>query len=306
LEDLPNELFYQLFDIMSIKEVHNAFYELNSRINNLLETWKNLSLIFDENNDPSLISLYEGQINTLTIDTSNECNLSQFTNLRRLILRDRNPNHIAQIEGDILSKIVYLSFILKSDFEVPVQLVNDIFSNRFSSLRHVDLGRIDEFICKSWSTSVSLKFVSVRCNKTMVIKNILLSCPKLSHLQFHQLYNINLSVIRSTSLNHPLQRFTIWSDYVKLPFDLIDGLLTYIPNVRHLYIQTELRTPFLELAHLLIDRLEYLSRVDCFVKELLEVNARIGDINTIYKIHRCFNRIECIKEKDDFRIFATD
>ncbi|CAF1178387.1 unnamed protein product [Rotaria sordida] len=49
LEELPNELFFYLFTFINIEHLYNAFWGLNSRLNNIFLTYQNLSLIFEEN-----------------------------------------------------------------------------------------------------------------------------------------------------------------------------------------------------------------------------------------------------------------
>jgi hypothetical protein len=284
--------------------LHHAFGDLNYRFNNLLSSRHNVSLIFDEKIDPLLIKLYGFEIMHLTIDTPNQCNLNEFVNLHSLILRNRNANHIKQIQPEILPNLVYLSFRLEFDFKPPVELVDNIFSNRFPHLRCVNLGHIENGSCKTWSISPSLQMVSVMCDQSIIVQDILASCPNLNHLQLHILHDRNNIIGCSSSFTHSLQRFTLWSDQYELTFDLIDNLLSYMPNLRHLYLQTQCRISFIHLITNLCNWLHYLTRFDCFVKELLKKDDRIGNLNDIHQISSCFNRIQCI-EDDDFRIFAT-
>ena len=72
----------------------------------------------------------------------------------------------------------------------------------------------------------------------MIISAILASCPNLYHLQLHVLDNDSTNVPSSAPLNHPLRQLTLWSDSVELTINYIDTLLTYTPNVQHLYLQT--------------------------------------------------------------------
>ncbi|CAF4441473.1 unnamed protein product, partial [Adineta steineri] len=86
--------------------------------------------IFDENPNFYLIKSYGFKIAHLIVDTSNECNLKEFSNLNSLILYNRDLNHIKQIRPQILPNLVNLSFLLESDFQPPIQLINEIFSNK--------------------------------------------------------------------------------------------------------------------------------------------------------------------------------
>jgi hypothetical protein len=85
----------------------------------------------------------------------------------------------------------------------------------------------------------------------------------------------------------------------------IDIILTNTPNVKHFYLQTMYRMPFVDLAVSLVNQLNLLSRFDCYVTENMSKETRVGDVNTLHQLHPCFNQVKCIKEENDFRIFAT-
>jgi hypothetical protein len=306
LEQLPNELFFYLFTFMDIHDLYSAFWGLNSRLNNLLQSCQNLCLIFDETNDLLLMKSYAPYVTRLTIDTSIIYDFSRFANLHKLTLCNENAKHLKLIQPYIIPKVTHLSFLLGSRFTTPLQIVHNVFSNKFPSLRHVNLGRINEFSIDSWSISPSLQFVSIRSNKPMIVSAILTVCPNLYHLRLHVLDNDPTNVVSSAPHNHPLQRFTLWSDEIELTFDYINAILTYTPNIQHLYLQTIVRTPFIHLAHGFLSRLNRLSRFDCYVKEIMNYYNRNGNLAGIHQLHCCFNRIRCIEEKAIYRIFATD
>ena len=58
--------------------------------------------------------------------------------------------------------------------------------------------------------------------------------------------------------------------------------------------------PFIDLANGLLNRLNHLSRFDCHVKEMMTIDARIGNLTTVHQLHPCFNRIQCIEENRRF------
>jgi hypothetical protein len=288
-----------------LQHLYRAFWGLNSRLNSLLRSCQDLSLTFDENNDPLMMELYASQVVGLTIETSNICDFRQFPNLHSLLLYNRNPQHIIQITPEIIPNLTQISFLLESDFQVPPQLIRSIFSGQFPFLRYADLGRVSKWFIISYSTSPSLQFVSIRCNDIRTVRYILVSCLNLQHLQLHFKCNDHIDSLSDLPLNHPLQRFTLWSDFLTLTFDTVDALLSYTLNVQHLYLQTICPIPFIQLADGLVNRLHHLSRFDCFVKEMLNNGLTVGDLTTVHQLHPCFTRIRCIKEDDRVRIFAS-
>jgi len=307
LEQLPNELFFYLFTYLDVQHLYNAFWGLNSRLNHLFQSYQNLSLTFNEKTDQLSMKSYAPYIVRLIIDTSINCDFNQFPNLQTLILCDGNSRHLAQIQPTMLPNLSHLSFLLGSKFTPSSQLVHDVFSSEFPFLRDVNLGRIDDVVTtSSWSTSPSLRFISIRSSNSLIVSSILASCPNLDHLQLHVLNNSRMNVPSSSSYNHPLRQFTLWSHSIELTFNNIDTLLTYTPNVQHLYLQTKCRMSFVDLANGLIDRLNYLSRFDCHVKEMMNSSDRVDNLTNVHQLHPCFNGIKCITEDDNFRIFATE
>jgi hypothetical protein len=307
LEQLPNELFFDLFTYLDVQHLYNTFWGLNSRLNHLFQSYQNLSLTFDEKTDQLSMKSYAPYIVQLIIDTSINCDFSQFPNLRTLILCDGNSKHLKQIQPTMLPNLTHLSFLLGSEFTPSSKLVRDAFSNKFPFLRHVNLGLIDDVVTiSSWSTSPSLRFVSIRSSNSLIVSAVLGSCPNLDHLQLHIFNNSHINIPSFSSYNHPLRRFTLWSHSIELTFNNIDILLTYIPNVQHFYLQTVCDMPFVDLVYGLIDRLNRLSRFDCHVKEMMNSSDRVGNLTIVHQFHPCFNRIKCTKEDDNFRIFATE
>ena len=247
LEQLPNELFLDLFNYLDIRHLHSAFWGLNARFNTLFQSYKNLYLTFDDNTDQLAMKSYAPFVTQLTIDTSYYCDFRQFPNLQRLIVCDGNSKHLAQIRPDIIPNLTHLSFLLGSIFTPSSELVDNIFSNRFPFLRHANLGRINNPATWPWSTSPSLRFVSIRSDEPLMISCILASCPNLDHLQLHVFKKIHADASSYQPPNHPLRRLTLWSDTVELTSPDIDIILINTPNVEYLYFQT--------MCHLLIWRL---------------------------------------------------
>ncbi len=305
LEQLPNELFLYLFNHLTIQHLYNAFWGLNARFNSLFQSYENLCLTFDDKTDQLSMKSYAPFVTRLIIDTSNNCDFRQFLHLQTLIVCDGNSKHLEQIQPDIVPNLTHLSFLLGSEFIPSFQLINNVFSNRFPSLRHANLGRINDLTSCAWSTSPSLRFVSIRCDEPLIVSSFLASCPNLDHLQVHVLNTSRIGAFSSPPPNHPLRRFTLWSRFVELTPTNIDTILANTPNVEHFYLQTICRIAFVDLAVGLINQLNRLSRFDCYITENMSKEARIGDVTTIHQLHPCFNRVKCIKEEHNVRIFAT-
>ncbi|CAF3845542.1 unnamed protein product [Rotaria sp. Silwood1] len=304
LEDLPNELFYYIFTLIDIQDLYKAFWGLNSRLNNIFQFCQDLSLVFDDKVDPVLMKFYAPYVTHLVIQTSTYCDFNQFPNLRILTLCIENSRQLSQIHPDTIPNLTHLSFLSGSQFTLPEKLTRQIFSNEFPLLGYVNLGRIKESISDSWIMSSHLRFVSILSCRPMFIPVILASCPNLDHLQVHVICDDNTAT-SSSQVNHPLRRLTLWSDFNELPFDIIDKILIYTPNVKHLYLQTIYSKSLIDLAQSLINRLHNLSQFDCHIQEMLGKDERIHDLTNLHQVHPCFNRIQSIEKEDTFQIFVT-
>jgi len=79
-----------------------------------------------------------------------------------------------------------------------------------------------------------------------------------------------------------------------------------MPNIRYLYLQTNIRIEFIYFIENIIKRLKYLNCFNCFIKELLKKNDRISNLNDIHQINSCFKSIQLIKDNEHYTIFATE
>ena len=299
LEDLPNELFLDIFQYIDTRDLYQGFWGLNIRFNNILQSLNNLSLVI-EKNDSSLITIFASQIVRLEINTWHEIDLKQFINLKSLKLCHTTRNHVNKIRPNILPNLVYLSISLSFDFWSSTQLAQDVFSNGFPFLRHADLGRVDIPYTFSWSLSPNLYSVSVCSRDPIIVPLILAACPCLHNLQvqiFGESHRIDLPSLR---LNHPLKQFILTDSYGILSLDDINYILTYVPNIHTIQL-TLFEISFTRLAHILINCLQKLNRFDCYINE----STDFDDINSIRDIHSCFNRIQCIEKNHGIRYFTN-
>ena len=306
-EQLPNELFLNIFNYLNVDHLYNAFWRLNARFNYLFQSYENLCLVLRQETDQLSIERYARFITRLVIDTPNKCDLTQFPNLQSLVLCDSNSNHLLQIQPHIVPKLSHLSFLLGTYFTPSTELVNHVFSNGFPFLRYTSLSRVNDLSAMTWSTSPALRFVSIRSSEPLIVSCILASCPNLDHLQLHVCDKISSDTVSSSPPdNHPLRWFTLWSDSLELSSTEINVLLSNTPNVQRFYLQTVYNAPFISLAKNLVNQLSYLSRFDCYIKQMISKSSRIDELTAIQQLHPSFSRIRCDDVDKDFRIFSTE
>ena len=305
LEELPNELFFLLFTYLDFENLYNVFWGLNARLNSLFQSYKHLSFTIDDKTNQLSIKSFAPRITQLIIDTSKACDLTEYSNLQSLILCDGDTKHLRQLQPNNLPNLRRLSFLLGSKFVPSKELVCGVFSNAFPSLCHVNLGRLQDLTAFTPTTSPSLRFVSIRCIEPLIVSCILTSCPNLDHLQLHVFQEIRNHTMSSSAFNHPLRRLTLWSDSVPLTLTDVDLLLTNTPHVQRFYLQTITYRPFIDLANILVNRLNQLHRFDCHVKEMIKSDRRTVQLSTIHRLHWSFDRIECKEKEEDFCTFIT-
>ena len=182
LERFPNELLLNLFEYFDIPNLHHSFWGINQRFNNTLRSLTNLFFIIDNNHSLST-NIFTRQITRLKINTSQAVDLSQFSNLHSLELCRASDIHIGQIQSDIMPKLHSLIISTPFHISLPIELIEEIFSNSFHFLHHARLPRLDSLQTSVQLQSLSLHSLYITCTNTNVIPQILLACPNL--LCFH-------------------------------------------------------------------------------------------------------------------------
>jgi len=304
LEDLPNELIIEIFNYTKIRDLLFTFWNLNIRFNQLIHSLKYLSLVLTKNETYENI-LFPQQIVRIVIVTLDNINLSSFINLRTLILNLANENHLKQIQSDILPNLIYLSLSISFDFQSKEQLTSEIFSNRFSSLRYADLGKIAMPNFLSWSESPSLRSILIVSLNINIIPLILQSCPQLTHfrVQIIDEHALDLSSLPIIS-NHQLKKIIfIQSPTSKFVFDILN-ILYLIPNVKQIDLRLCTRS-FIDLIKLISKNFIYLNRFDCHIIEYPNKDENIN-INIIRNIHSCYSCIQCTLREDNFCLYTTN
>ncbi|CAF0918712.1 unnamed protein product [Adineta ricciae] len=182
LESLPNEVLFNLFEYFDAQELYRSFYHLNSHWNCLLQSLSRLSLMFrtsDINSFEKYHQNFPSQIHTLMIYSQDNIEISQFFNLRNLLIWSPTAEQILQINTQSFRSIVYLyiSFtILKPSIS---SLYEKIFSNGFPSLKFCYLCGLESPENNiQWSQSPNLQYLHTSSNPASILN----SSPNLSSL----------------------------------------------------------------------------------------------------------------------------
>jgi hypothetical protein len=192
LEHLPNELLMDIFKYIDARMLYQNFYNLNSRLNILLESLTQLWLVLYPLKTNDYDELFASRIHTLIVHSDVHFTLSRYVNVRRLILYDSKHDQISQImlEGFYLETI---SLISPRCFYSTFNFHEMIFSNQFPYLKSSYLTTVYspsfEVRQLSWSQSPSIRSLCISSHDSLIHLAILNACPNLYslHLILYQL-----------------------------------------------------------------------------------------------------------------------
>jgi hypothetical protein len=303
-EDLPNELIIEIFDYTKISDLSNGFWNLNQRFNQLVRSLRYLSLNLTKNQTYESY-FFAQQIIRLVIVTLDQIDFIRFSNLRTLIINWGNEYHLKEIRSEILPNLIYLSLPISFDYQLKHQLTSEIFSNRFTSLRYVDLGKISmPIVISNWSQSPSIRSIRIISLNINIIPLILHSCSQLIHFEVRICGENNFDLLSLPIIfNHPLKQFSFIQPQIsKFVFNL-NNIFYLIPNLKRINLQLCTRS-FSDLIEFLSNNFINLNHFDCHIIEYPNKDVNI-DINHLRTIHRCYSSIQCTYREDCFCLYTT-
>ncbi|CAF3890318.1 unnamed protein product [Adineta steineri] len=306
-EHLANELLIDILNYFCIQDSYKSFWGLNQRFNNLLLVLNKLSVKLNNKYDRSLAEAVADRIIRLEVDIIYNINWRLFSNLRSLILGRITFSQSNEIASTKLPNLTYLS-ILSAGFDASSYLAYQIFTNWFPSLRYANLDGIDFPYGRSWSRSPNLRSVCVISSDPILLSLIPTSCPNLHQFKIKLVSNSDIINLPSSSdqyvQKHPLKHLTLFDNPGYLTIDRIDVLLNFLSNIEKLNLVLY-DISFCRLVHMLCNRLSHLCRFDCNIRESKEQQNQNIDIDTIRRMHPCFNGIQCGILRNGWRLYTT-
>ena len=109
LEFLPNEILLKLFQYFNARDLFGAFYNLNTRINELIQSFDDLHLVFQMKQSGDEDNLFPFYVHTLVIDSNIDVCLNYFPNTRRLKMESVPKNILSQLNSNILPHLEHLT-----------------------------------------------------------------------------------------------------------------------------------------------------------------------------------------------------
>ncbi|CAF2551762.1 unnamed protein product [Rotaria sp. Silwood2] len=244
LESLPNEILIETFEYLDARDLFRAFYNLNSRFNELLQSLNEICLILSIRDRDEVIddTIFLPYVNTLIVKYKTDVILNHYTTIRRLILICLPYTRPYKLETIILPHLEYLSIILKGSFSVfsIYRLHEPIFSNSFPCLKFCSLP-ITSTIQKTerWTKLLSLRILKVGHIGLFTYIGILSACPNLNFFYFLEEKVLQTLTVLPQYVNHEnLKRLVIKEKYIG-PIShvgILNEYLLCVPNLEHLSI----------------------------------------------------------------------
>jgi len=300
LEFLPNEILVDIFQYFDARDLFQAFYNLNSRLNVLIQSINNLyCTLLTSNPDDDIFSPY---IHTLILYPRVNINLNDFTNLHRFKLIVPAYEQLKQLKYGHFPYLEYLSIGYQNNHfshHMP-SLYEAIFSNAFPNLKSCDLFEpriIPEILCAK--QSLSLRILKVEAIRLSSYEIILSTCPNLYFIQFTA---VDSSAKKCQLKPHEnLKQMIIkYIDFLDMLNDGSIGLyFSYVPNLEYLIFHRNNADDNIErylnyqwLSVLINHYLPLLHRFKCYfhvfqAKQLIEYDKE----NLLDRLETNFQRI---------------
>ncbi|CAF4232901.1 unnamed protein product [Rotaria socialis] len=240
LEDLPNELLSEILRNLDARDVFRAFYQVNSRFNELIQSFQHLQLTFHMNSNNFLKTndeIFSFYVYTLIISPWINFNLQNFPRVRRLRLDNPLPKVLEQLQPNIMPHLEYLSVFYTYNMYEMVILHENVFSNRFVNLKSCELYEKQTLITiPHWTQSPSLQVLKTEYIDSTIFKIILGACPNLYFFKFY-LYPTN-GMTTDIPLHNNLKHMIIELQDVDWYYDdnTINAFLKSVPKLEQLEI----------------------------------------------------------------------
>lgn len=241
LEDLPNELLADIFKNLNARQLFQAFYNLNYRLNQLLQSFQYLQLYFHINPSHNLKSTNEHfsqYVHTLVVEPWTNLNLRHFSNVHRLKLNIPLPNLSEQLKPDVMPYLEDLSISFMYDMYELELLRERIFSNSFIHLKSCELLEEKKLIrIPKWTQSPSIKIFKTGFIDSDTYKIILSAFPNLYFLKF-SMFSLN-GIPKDVHIHRNLKRMVIHyglSTSFNYDDNILSAYLSWVPNLEILEI----------------------------------------------------------------------
>jgi hypothetical protein len=305
LEDLPNELFFDMFSTyFDGVQLYKSFVGLNFRFNSILKSLKNIYLRLEHSNDDKSLNFFSKQVISLYIDSKHKSiNFVQFVvNIRSLTLVDPTILQIMNLL-EISEHLEHISILWLNPHSINLISVRAFYELIFCASSCESLRSCRLYLPESHSLYLEPKYCSLPLLHSIYVqlsiplsdfRRIIGLCPNLVRLEIEIVdngYSNEEIILVLTDHEHiHIRRFHIYNLF---SFDIFDIYIKHLPNLENLYISMNFSSHPLDLFKQLsnlIDRIDHLkefhfrfSTVFCNfdhqeLEKLKELNSFFGNI----------------------------
>ncbi|CAF2679031.1 unnamed protein product [Rotaria sp. Silwood2] len=304
LEHLPDEIFFEIFEYIPMKNLYRSFSRLNYRINSILGSIQpRLALQYlkpNEIHDPSVI-FFANYIRKLSIWHSNSLNLINFSNIRSLELEHPTIKQLNEIRPHTIPQLEYLR-INNNNTRLPgnvfYELCHSIFSGEFSHLHTCILNNV-QFDCQWSLLSCKLRSIQVNVKNCQDLSYLLNICPELIRLKVmldDEYFHFHYSNISQTLCRLDLYlRINNWS------CEELESLLIIMPNLKYLSIET----PFGQRSQMTVESLANVLRKctplleNFFINTIFKKQSLTDDIHQLHPLFKVIRVIQAVTTRAD-------
>jgi hypothetical protein len=312
LESLPNEIFIEIFDYLSLYHLYKSFKGLNQRINGILQSLNNRAIRLwstNKNDEIEMNNFFSSTIVSLDINDEYNVNLNQFPKIHSLNYINATDN---QIQHFLQSKFChkYLKYLNITSEDLSL-LITYFFSNQFPSLHHCILCNIDPILLTCpWRITPSFSSITI-CNDENLIPLILKSCPNLKHLSLSIFQYSNTP--SSLCVYHPhLKHLSIEMIEPGWTVEMIERLFSSIQTPDLISFRIASYQPslisfdFVQLIDIFDKQIPNLQQFECNI--LLLKGMEIMDLKNLRDLHGfLFNHLKFENQSEDIlRIYTSN
>jgi hypothetical protein len=109
LELFPNEILLVIFQYFDAQDLFRAFYNLNIRLNQLIQSFNELRLVFQMKTSDLKDNIFSSYVYTLIVQLDMDFNLSYYPNIHRLKLDSISKNELSQLNSNTLPHLEHLA-----------------------------------------------------------------------------------------------------------------------------------------------------------------------------------------------------
>lgn len=315
-DDLPVEMLMDIFRYLSVHELYFSFSQLNTHLNFILQSLRNLILVTASHRDP-VFSFFNSfveiqiQFNNSSSSALSQFNFSNFINLRsfsisQLIFSDSYIEPIEQLEQFISPNLCPHLQSLRIPY-CSQKLADWIFTGAFPYLKicHLYDSPYEKIILPSskMNTLPTLRQFTIQKRNEDDFEKILLLCPNLRYLDVSCDCKLS-SFIHITTPYTSLKRLHL-SRLKKFLFHngQFDSLLSYFPNLSHFDLavdqchEQDETIDFIRIAQYLKQRLPRLISLEWRIYVTVRNRSSFyrhtfTEISQLHPLFKCFGRID--------------